>query len=393
MKPLLYSILPRPPHPARDGLAIRNYYLLRGLTGEFRVRAFTLRAPHLEEGEYPEGVEAAEVSQPSRAVRRWGAASESLLSGRAYSELLYRSAPLSRKLDRALATEKPDWVVAHSYHVGPIAVAATRRCWVDFHNLDSQIWARMAETAPSPLARRFARMQAPRVRGLEASLASSAAGVSCVSELDARSLATLAPGARPLVVPNGVDLSRYFFRAEPAASKTIFFVGDLSWAPNADAIRWLRSEIWPLVRREQPDARAEILGREAPPDLLSGSREDFRFLGAGGDTRPHWRGAAVSVAPLRAGGGTRLKILEAAACGVPVVSTSVGVEGLALEAGKEVLVADDARSFASAICDLLSDPVRRAKLARAARARVEALYDWKQIGPGMAEQLLARSVA
>ena len=190
-----------------------------------------------------------------------------------------------------------------------------------------------------------------------------------------------------------MDLSRYLFRAEPAASKTVFFVGDLSWAPNADAIRWLRSEIWPLVRREQPDARAEILGREAPPDLLSGSREDFRFLGAGGDTRPHWRGAAVSVAPLRAGGGTRLKILEAAACGVPVVSTSVGVEGLALETGKEVLVADDARSFASAICDLLSDPVRRAKLAQAARARVEALYDWKQIGPELAEQLLARSVA
>jgi glycosyltransferase involved in cell wall biosynthesis len=97
--------------------------------------------------------------------------------------------------------------------------------------------------------------------------------------------------------------------------------------------------------------------------------------------------------PLRAGGGTRLKILEAAACGVPVVSTSVGVEGLALEAGKEVLVADDARSFASAICELLSDPVRRAKLAQAARARAEALYDWKQIGPGLAEQLLARSVA
>jgi glycosyltransferase involved in cell wall biosynthesis len=391
MKPLLFSVLPRPPDPTRDGLAIRNYHLLRALAEEFRVRAFALRAPHLPRGEYPDGVDAEEVAQPQRALRQTLAAAESLLSGRAYSPLLYRSGPLARALARAASAMKPAWVVAHSYHVGPAALAVGSPCWIDFHNLDSRIWARLGDTASSRASRWFARVQAPRVSLFEARLAACAAGVSCVSDLEARSLSELASHARPLVIPNGVDLSRYAFRADPAAGKTVFFVGDLSWPPNAEAIRWLRSEIWPLVRRAHADARAEILGRGAPEDLLSGASEDFRFLGEGADTRPHWKGAAVAVVPLRAAGGTRLKILEAAASGVPVVSTSVGVEGLALEPSKEILVADDAESFAAAVSQLLADAGRRASLAKAARARVEALYDWKMIGGRLPAALLRRA--
>src|SRR5262249_35431141 len=159
----------------------------------------------------------------------------------------------------------------------------------------------------------------------------------CVSELDARALRGLSPRASPLVVPNGVDLSRYLFRSEPAAAKTVFFVGDLSWPPNANAVRWLAREVWPRILPEHPDATAEILGREPPADLAGGSDPSLRLLGEGTDTRPHWARTAVAVVPLRAGGGTRLKILEAAACGVPVVSTSIGAEGLDFEAGSEIL--------------------------------------------------------
>ncbi|HKD12798.1 MAG TPA: glycosyltransferase family 4 protein [Thermoanaerobaculia bacterium] len=386
-KPLLLSILPRPPHPTRDGLAIRNYHLLAGLAEIFRVRALALKAPHLPSGEYPAGVEAEEFDQSPRRLRRGWAAAASLVSGRAYPPLLYRSGELVRA---ARAGERPAWTVAHAYHVGPLALKAEGRRWIDFHNLESQIWERVSRSSPAATARWFAGLQEPRIRALEARLASSFDGLSCVSEPDAEALSRWSSQLQPLVVPNGVDLARYRFRETPAGSKTVLFVGDLSWPPNADAVRWFRSEAWPAIRREHPDARAEILGREPPADLLAQSSEDFRLLGEGGDTRPHWEGAAVAVAPLQAAGGTRLKILEAAACGVPVVATGIGAEGLKLEPGRDILLADGPEAFARAVSDLIGDPSRRAAVARSARSRVEALYSWPSIARRLADELFRR---
>jgi len=390
MKPLLFSILPRPPHPTRDGLAIRNFHLLRALARNFRVRAFILKAPHLPDGEYPDGVEAREFAQAGRSRRRALAAAESLAFSRAYPPLLYRSRALVRALEAAASQERPTWIVAHSYHVGPLAQSTGGPSWIDFHNLDSQIWARVGQTASSRWQRWFASLQAHRVEAVEAALASAARGVSCVSGRDAHALEALSPGVRPVVAPNGVDLTRYAFRREASPGKNLFFVGDLSWPPNAEAIRWFRREIWPRVRRAHPDAVVEVLGREPPADLAEGNDPSFRLFGEGNDTRPHWAKAAVAVVPLRAGGGTRLKILEAAASGVPVVSTSIGAEGLEFEHDREILVADDAESFADGVVGLLGNGERRAQMARAARARVEKLYDWDPIGRDLSAQLIAR---
>src|SRR5689334_6391129 len=168
MRPLLYSVLPRPPHPTRDGLAIRNYHLLRALAERFRIRAFALRDPERAYGgEFPPGVDAELVTQPPRSARRAGAAMSSLLAGGAYSERLYRSARLARRLAALARREEPRWIVAHSYHVAPAALAcrdAGVPVWIDFHNLDSEIWERTGDTASSAAVRRFARLQAPRVR-------------------------------------------------------------------------------------------------------------------------------------------------------------------------------------------------------------------------------------
>ena len=392
MKPLVLAVLPRPPHPTRDGLAIRNYHLLAALAQEFRVRAWTLRDPgRAYAGVAPDGVAVAEVRQVPRPTRRALAAAGSLLSTRAYSELLYHSRELERRLAAAVCAERPAWVFAHSYHVAPAALSSGAPVWVDFHNLDSEIWRRTAEAAPSPWVRTFARSQARRVEALERELLRRADGVSCVSRRDAAALRALGGSRDPLVVPNGVDLARYAFRPERAAGEVVFFVGDLTWPPNADGVRWLRERVWPLVRRARPEARAEILGRGAPADLRSRAGPDFLLLGEGTDTRPHWARAAVAVAPVRAGGGTRLKILEAAACGVPVVATTVGAEGLELAAEREILIRDDPAAFAAAVAGLLAIPEAAILQAEAARARVEALYDWKRIGLELARELSRRA--
>ncbi|MFN2385398.1 MAG: glycosyltransferase [Thermoanaerobaculia bacterium] len=389
--PLLYTVLPRPTHPTRDGLAIRNYHLLVALARRFRVRSFVLVAPHLKEEpeEYPPGVEVERVPQPPRGLRRLAAVAAAL-SGGAYSPRLYASRALEQSLSRAAAREKPSWVVAQSYHVAPAARAAGAPVWVDFHNVDSRIWRRLGENASSPSQRRFARSQAPRVERFEKRILETAEGLSCVSEIDAAVLRALEPRATALVVPNGVDLARYAPRPAAPREEVVFFVGDLTWAPNVEGIRWLRREVWPLVTRLRPAARAEVLGRGGERLRKEGDvLEDFVFLGAGGDTRPAWQRAAVAVVPLFSGGGTRLKILEAAACGVPVVSTSVGVEGLSF-APDEVLVRDDAAGFAEAVAQLLSGPETARRQAAAARARVEREYGWDAIGQRFAEELARR---
>ena len=395
MKPVLYGILSRPPHPTRDGLAIRNFHLLAALTERFDVRAFSLEDPERAYGGgvAPPGVEVERIPQRARRFRRAGAAAGSLVSRRPYSELLYKSASLERRLAEACAERSPTWIVAHTYHVAPAALSAGAPVWIDFHNLDSEIWRRVGAAGAAGPRRVFVRAQEPRLRRLEASLTRRAAGLSCVSERDRKALADLGPGPEPVVVPNGVDLSRYAFRSTPPPSERILFVGDLSWPPNADAVSWFGRRVWPLVRERLPDATVEIVGREAPRELLALENERFAFAGESGDTRPHWSAAAVAVVPLLAGGGTRLKILEAAACGVPVVSTRIGAEGLALSEGRDLRIGDEPGTFAEAVVALLSDHAAARRQAAAARARVEALYDWKRIGAAFAEALAARAEA
>jgi glycosyltransferase involved in cell wall biosynthesis len=392
MKPFVYSVFPRPPHPSRDGLAIRNYHLVEALTEHFEVRAFSLLDPERAygRGRLPPGVEVEWVPQRPRGARRLAAIAGSLASRSAYSELLYRSGALARRVAEACAARAPRWIVAHSYHVAPLVLGAGSPVWIDFHNLDSEIWERMGQRASSIPQRLFARAQAPRIRALESALVERAAGISCVSRRDAAALTALGAVAEPLVVSNGVDLSRYAFRAAPAADEMILFVGDLSWPPNAEGMRWFARRVWPLVHPRRPIAWVEALGRGAPPDLLRLGSANFVFTGEGDDTRPHWARAAVAIVPLLAGGGTRLKILEAAACGVPVVSTSVGAEGLALEAGTEIRLCDEPERFAEAMVSLLTDREAARRQAQAARARVEALYDWSRIGREFAAELARR---
>src|SRR5262249_26711396 len=226
-----------------------------------------------------------------RRVRAARAFAETALSRWPYPELLYRSSTLARRVRESAAAEGPLWIVAHSYHIGPTALDAERPAWVDFHNVESELWQGMSTAAARAGSRLFARWQAPRVRALEAMLLENTAGASCVSGRDAAAFAALSGGAAPVVVPNGVDLDRYSFRAAPAATERLFFVGDLSWAPNAEGIRWFARRVWPRLSRLRPRANVEVLGRRAPADLAGLADSRFSLPGAGGDTRPHWREA------------------------------------------------------------------------------------------------------
>jgi len=195
------------------------------------------------------------------------------------------------------------------------------------------------------------------------------------------------------LVPNGVDTAALRPLPEAAAGKRLIFVGHLRYPPNIDAVRFLARHILPALRTRIPEARLTVVGEGAPRALREfAGRADIDLVGRASCPLPYYQDAHVAVVPLRAGGGTRLKILEAMALGRPVVSTPLGCEGLAVEDGKHLLIAHDVEGFAAAVARLLTDRPLAARLSREARALVERDYDWTSIADrllGVYDDLLA----
>lgn len=211
-------------------------------------------------------------------------------------------------------------------------------------------------------------------------------GVICVSECDARRVRDVVADAAVSVVDNGVDLERLRPLAEPdpAEPATVIFTGTLDYPPNTAGAIWLAMRVWPVVRARLPDARLRIAGRNPPRSILALAGADgIEVHGDVPDMQPLFAAAHVATAPLLSGGGTRLKILEAAAYGRAVVSTTLGAEGLALE----TVLADSPDAFASALVRLLLDAQSRVELAAAARSAVESRYGWAGLGDQLAEAL------
>lgn len=231
----------------------------------------------------------------------------------------------------------------------------------------------------------YSLVQWRRLRRYEAEICRRANGVIAVSEADAQALRTLVPGLRLTVVPNGVDVSTYDPKTPPApgmAENALVFTGKMDFRPNVDAVLWFADQVLPRIRERVPGVRFWVVGQR-PHRRLEVLRGNPAIVLTGyvEDTRPYIAGAAVYVAPLRIGGGTRLKILEAMAMEQAVVATHLGAEGYEVEDGRELLLADDAETFAAAVVSLLENPARRATIGQAARRFVESHYDWSVLAP------------
>jgi glycosyltransferase involved in cell wall biosynthesis len=248
------------------------------------------------------------------------------------------------------------------------------------HNVESDLFQQRARADGNPLRRFFLSIEARKMRALETRLGPRfGAHVACSSG-DAERLRSIMTGARVCVVPNGVDLAYFAFQPSSLVSSGVVHVGGLNWAPNLHAAAWLCDRVWPLVRRAVPDATLTFVGRRDGASLpRCGTAEGVVFAGEVDDVRPFYAAASVSVVPLHVGGGTRLKILNAWAMGVPVVSTSKGCEGLPARSDENLIVADGPQPFADAVVQLLRDSRRRDRLRAAARRLVESEYGWDRI--------------
>jgi glycosyltransferase involved in cell wall biosynthesis len=248
------------------------------------------------------------------------------------------------------------------------------------HNVEHQIWERLAALERRPLRRALLAIEAWKMRNAERRACEAADLVVAVSEEDRARLAALAPGSRCVATPTGVDTEYFRPGARPEVPNRLVFTGSMDWFPNEDAIVFFGEQILPRIRAELPDVSVTVVGRNPGARLRErAERAGMTVTGTVDDVRPFIDDASLYIVPLRAGGGTRLKIFEALAMGKAVVSTTVGAEGLAVTPGRDVVIADRPDDFARAVTALLRDPARRQALGRAGRQLVQSRHSWEQV--------------
>jgi sugar transferase (PEP-CTERM/EpsH1 system associated) len=304
--------------------------------------------------------------------------------------LNYASKGASAKLAALLAAEPFDAVQLESVHLlsylDVIRRAASQPAVIaDWHNVESELMARYAAKTGNWAKRLLAYRTAHLLERSEQRLLSEADVHLVVSERERELLKSRSPKAEVHVVPNGVDTAA--FKATGAgrsgsneARNTLLFVGSMDYHANVDAVVWFIREIWPAVSSQFPHLSFTIAGRNPGPKVRALASRSVRVTGNVADVRPYYLSAAAVVVPLRVGSGTRLKILEAMAAGVPVVSTTLGSEGLDVTDGVHLLVGDSSSEFTSALIRLLRNSALAAALADASETLVAERYDWSIIG-------------
>lgn len=382
-------ITSRVPYPLNLGGSIRTFHLLKAISQVHRVTLLTAVETTDEESALTAlreripnlGVRAVKVPRRRAPIRKLARALWNPMDPLPYTWAAFRHARFSDNV-RAALRESP-YDLLHCDHIQVAyalpGVDAPPRL-INEHNIEHVLIGRLAEHAPDALRRAAILWQARKTRVSE--LRTLAAFQRCVvvSDVDRLEIERMLPGLPVTVVPNGVDVASFTVRSGPSWPYHIVFTGAMDWRPNIDGVAWFVSEALPRIRGRIPQAELVVVGRNPSEALirkLEGS--GVTFTGTVEDVRPYMERAALVVVPLRVGGGTRLKILEAWAMGKPVLSTSIGAEGLPAINGQNIALADTAEELAGEAARLLKEPEVAARLGAAGRKVVEDRFAWERV--------------
>jgi len=391
-------LTPQFPYPPHQGTAMRNYNLIAGLAQRHQVHLLSFGQPDESHGTPLDRLcRSIHVVRPPQ--RSMGQRLKGLFLSR-QPDMAQRlpSAEFQAKLSAILEREEPGVVEVEGIELAQylFQVAAGRAAGgdpvlvFDDHNAEYVLQQRAFETDVHQPRRwigaAYSFVQWRRLRGYERQACLVADQVVAVSEPDAEALRRLVPGLEPIVVPNGVDMGFYTAPVPPLEAgpsrQDMVFTAKMDFRPNVDAVLWFVREVLPLVRQRSPETRFWVVGKDPHPRLAPLAADPAVVVtGWVEDVRPYIAEAGVYVIPLRIGGGTRLKVLEAMAMGKAIVSTALGCEGFPLVPDQELVMADEPAGFAAAVLALLGDAEYRERIGRAARRFAGSRYDWRNIVP------------
>ena len=385
----ILALTSRLPFPPREGHQLRAWHLLKAMASRHQV---TL-ASFVREDDDPSvagplrdllhGVHLFPIPSDRSHLALGRALLHGTLGSRPFLAAKYSSAPFRRRLAE-LARD------ADLVHFDMLPLMAHADCVpagipvvLNAHNVEHRLLARRAEIEPDRLRRAFLSRQVGKLHAFERAACTRADQVLACSDTDAVALRELAPQTPVEVVANGVDLHANQPDTVPPRGPKLVFVGQMGWFPNRDGVDWFLRDVFPRILREHPSAEFVLVGKSDGLEVPAEVASRVRLAGFVDDLRPLVHEAAVYVVPLRAGSGTRLKVLEAMALGKAIVSTRVGSEGIALRDGENVVFADEAQAFADAVIALLRSPAKASRIGMAARALAEQRYGWEAIGTGL----------
>lgn len=397
---------PRVCWPLDTGAKLRNYHLARVLAqrGDVSLLAFDDHLPlSIESINAFEKIYKQVDAIPRDSAYTFAKVVRGLLGTTPLPVLNYTTSPMKRALEHLLSRQGFDIIQFESIHlISYLAIVreasvreASKRPVVvcDWHNVESELMQRYSQREPGHLRRAYASRTARLMSEFERHALRDFDAHIAVSERDADRLRAINPDARIFVIENGVDTDFYSdLGTNNESLRRIIFVGSMDYHANIDAAVNFAHKVWPQVRARQPKLIFTIVGKDPAPEVRGLAQiPGIEVTGTVDDVRPFYRDASVAVVPLKVGGGSRLKILEAMAAGVPVVSTTLGAEGLEVLHNENILIADTSEQLVQAITSVVENKPRRDQLSAAGRELVSRRYDWSSLGTalfGVYEDLL-----
>ncbi len=373
------------PYPPDNGARIRTYNLLKALSARHEVFLISLLQDDSDPSDSAKLADVCKIVSLHKSQWFKPGRLDSLLgffSNRPRSCVATFDQAIKESVSDAARTLSPDVIVAATIGVVEYMPSVDVPMLLDEHNCEYGVLKRQANNAKCPFHRLRLELTWRKFARWESSICRKFAGISIVSELDRSMLLAAAPVLRNVkVVPNGVDTSLYDQNQHDPKNNLLIYNGAMTYGANLDAVRYFASDIYSHIATSLPDAKLRVTGRVDGVDLSDlADCAGIEFTGYVDDIRGVLSESAVCVVPLRQGGGSRLKILEAMAAGVPVVSTTMGAEGLEVVDGKHLLVADSGPEFAEAVCRVAADRKLATMLTENARILVEEHYSWASIG-------------
>lgn len=383
------------PYPPTSGKRIRTLNLTLRLARRHRLTYVCHRNADADEARQAvaffadHGIETVVVERtiPTKAgVRFYLRLAANLFSPLPYSVASHRSRALRQALAEIARTKRVDvWHCEWTPYAEALRGIVAGRRVVVAHNVESVIWQRYYETETNPLRRWYIGRQWRKFQRFEKSVLGEVESTVAVSDRDARRFREEFGVSRVNVVENGVDTAYFLPQARRRSANRLLFLGSLDWRPNLDGVAMLLDRVFPAVRASEPSAQLCLVGRNPPESLRRrvADMEGVELYGNVPDVRPYLADCSLLVVPLRIGGGSRLKILEALASGTPVVSTRIGAEGLSLQAGEDLTIVEDIDDLATALVTSLRHPEVVQAQAERGREKVLEQYDWERLAEQM----------
>lgn len=382
-KPHVLMLTPYVPYPPTSGGRSRTYNLIQHLSEHYAITLVCFGRPEettfdltpLEQ--WCDLIVVPRAPSPSTSH----AAILSLTSLKPITMRLYHTPAMEDTVRRVLAERSIDLIHVESFYMlANLPADPDAPVLLSEPAIEYVAWGRHARVAQPWYTRPGVALEALKMRLWEPRAWSEATVVGTMSDIDAAAIRRATPGVPTVPAPNGVDV-RYFQPAESGAREpqTAIYLGDYKYFPNADAVQYFAQEILPRVRHVRPDFQFIAIGKDPTPDMQAlhdDPASGVQVTGIVDDTRPYLQRATMFVCPLRSGSGTRFKLMEALACGCPVISTTIGAEGLDAVEGEHMLLRDTPQAFADAIVALLDDPSRAEAIGRAGREWVVGNHAW-----------------